>query len=777
MKKLNRTLRLVSVVGISHLLLACAQPTKPVFVSHFVDARDRPEFELITDVPGRSAQEAQEKSPANPPNEEQEAREILGTGKVIADPRPVPVLKAAPVKLAFEDAPLSQVVRTVMGDILALDYVLHPPITGTVTLNTQKAVPAHQALDLLETALQANGMGIVRDTRNIYHVGRIDALKALGGTVRQASKAGLSPGYGAIVVPLEYIGATEMANILKPMVPGDAILRVDTVRNLLVLSGTRAQAEGWLEMVRTFDVNLLEGMSVGVFPLKHVSIQEVNTALQLMAGGSAAAAAAPAAGSPRQSQAGGGQVDASGLGGASASNNAFFGALRLVPIERLNSVLVIAPRASYLEEAKRWLARLDQPGSGGAQAQLHIYQVQNGNAKHLATVLSGIFGGQQSGADVANSGVAPSLSSTTQGGQGRSAFANASTGSRMGNTGVPLGNARLGQTQSAFGNANANSEVGTSNFSAQLGNIRVMADELNNSVLIWGTLAEYERIEQALKRLDVPPTQVLIEASIVEVTLNDTLKYGLQWAFSTNDGGYQGSGSLLSGSGSGLLDAATAGFSYSIKNSAGAVRAAMNALANKTNVKVVASPSLMVLDNHTAMISVGTQQPYQAGSTYSGTDANVITSNIQYKDTGVNLQVTPSVNAGNIVTMNIAQGVTDVGAIDEATGQRSFLQREVSSRVAVRSGESIVMGGLIQENQNSGKAGIPVLHNLPVVGNLFGTTTVEGARTELIVVITPRVVRTDVDVREVTESLKAHMQGLQGLLQPVTGDPTSMEKF
>ena len=148
-------------------------------------------------------------------------------------------------------------------------------------------------------------------------------------------------------------------------------------------------------------------------------------------------------------------------------------------------------------------------------------------------------------------------------------------------------------------------------------------------------------------------------------------------------------------------------------------------------------------------------------------DGKLITSNLQYKDTGVSLEVTPSVNAGNLVTMTVNQSVTDVGAKDEVTQQRSFLQRQVSSRVAVRSGESIVMGGLIQESATKGKSGVPWLHDIPVVGNLFGSTNTDGARTELIVIITPRVVRTDVDVREVGDSLRQHMGQIAPLLQPI----------
>ena len=301
--------------------------------------------------------------------------------------------------------------------------------------------------------------------------------------------------------------------------------------------------------------------------------------------------------------------------------------------------------------------------------------------------------------------------------------------------------------------------------SANLGSIRVMADDLNNSVLVWSSKAEYAKIEATLKRLDLPQTQVLIEASIVEVTLGDDLEYGLQWAFSDNRAttGYTGSGALNGIGGSataGVLGSALTGFSYALKNPAGNVRAVLNALAQKTSVKVIASPSLMVLDNHSASIMVGTQTPIQAGTT-SNLEGTVTTTNIQYKDTGVNLMVTPSVNSGNIVTMQVDQSVTDVGEKDQVSGQRGFLQRQLSSKVAVRSGESIVMGGLIQERSSSSKSGVPILHSLPVVGNLFGATSKEGARTELLVVITPRVVRSDIDIREVSDDLRDRMKGLQ----------------
>ena len=285
--------------------------------------------------------------------------------------------------------------------------------------------------------------------------------------------------------------------------------------------------------------------------------------------------------------------------------------------------------------------------------------------------------------------------------------------------------------------------------------VRVMADRINNTLLIHATPAEYERIQTTLKRLDLQRAQILIEASIVEVTLGDDLQYGLQWTFSgTGFGGGRSGVGTLPGA------AVASAFTYTLRNSAGNITAILSALAAKSLVKVISSPSLMVLDNHTASIAVGTQQPVRTGDTVT-TGNVVISNNIQYKDTGVMLNVTPSVNAGDLVTLDIDQAVTDVGLVpDEATGQRPFLQRQINSKVAVRSGETLVLGGLIKDSDRSGKSGLPLLSSIPVVGALFGRHTQETQRTELLVILTPRVVRSDEDARALSRELRDRMKGL-----------------
>lgn len=688
-----------------------------------------------------------------------EAKLFRGDDQVMRAPAPTKPVTGAANSFKFEEAPISDVAHLVLRDILKVDYVLHQPLLGSVTMSTSGSVPADQAIHLLETALQANGLLLARDARGVYHVGKPESLRAVVSLPRQANASGpLAPGYGPLIISPRFVGASELANILRPILPADAVMRVDTVRNLLVLVGTRAQVEGWLDIANTFDVDLLKGMSVGVFPLKYATVQEVEAALQLMASaagsnaasrpgtatGAAAARTTPNPANPTGAPTGTAASRAAAAAQAVAGlpeSFPLYGAIRVLPIERMNSVIIVTPRAAYLEEARKWIERLDQPGYSAGESQLFVYRVQNGSARHLADVLNGVFGGTSATASTPTTGVAPGLTPT------------------QGSTG--LGGARTSNATATSAGPTQNRSVTAATFAS---GVRVVADEINNSVLIYGSLSEYRKIESTLKRLDIAPTQVMIEASIVEVTLNDTLKYGLQWAFSdSRSNGDTGRG-VLSTTAGGALGGALAGFSYTVTNSAGAVRAVLNALADKSLIKVISSPSLMVLDNHTASIVVGDQQPIRTSTTV--TDGGVQTNSIQYKDTGVALTVTPSVNAGNIVTMNVSQSVTDIGPVDEGvTDQRSFLQRQVTSKVAVRSGEAIVLGGLIRDNDTRSRSGVPLLQDVPVFGGLFGTTNNSGRRTELLVVITPRVVRTDVDASAVGEELRDRMAGVRRMME------------
>ena len=624
------------------------------------------------------------------------------------------------VSLNFENAPLSEVMHAIMGDILGLEYVVDQPVKGTITLRTRTPVPRDQVFSILESLLMANKVLMIRGEDNRFLITGSQQASRLSPGVSSAKGSGT--GFSTVVIPLQYISAANMAEILKPVADESAFVRVDNARNLLMLAGTGAQLDGWLDMILTFDVDLLAGMSVGMFPLENSSVEEMHDVLIGLLGKSGAAA------------------DLSHL-------------VRLIPIKRLNSILVVTPRAHYLDRVGAWVERLDAAPDSNFEKRLYVFPVQNTTATRLADLLNSIYAG--SGGSSGSSGSSNSGSNSGFGqGQGDVApgLSPEKLGSSSGTGGAGGGGMSAGISDS-FGTSTGS---GSSQF--MLEEVRVVADEENNALMIYATGKDYRKIKVALEQLDVVATQVIIEASILEVSLTDELKYGLEWTFNNSIGSdYDGVG-VLAAAAAGPA-AVVPGFSYTVTNSLGDISAVLNALAEESLINVISTPSVMVLDNHVAYIHVGDQIPVNSGTTVSSGGTTV--ENIEFKDTGVKLSVKPSVNAGGLVTMDVEQSVTDVGLIDPATGQRSFLERNIQSRVAVRSGESVVLGGLIRENATDTSSGVPFLHSLPLIGPLFGTVEKTDRRTELLVIITPRVIYNETDLREVSEEMRSQVRHME----------------
>ena len=639
------------------------------------------------------------------------------------------------VSLNFEQAPLSEVMHAILGDILKLDYVVDHPVKGEVTLRTRTPVPREQLLGVLESLLNANDILMIRGEDNRYLITGSQQATRLAPGVSNPRSTGA--GFSTMVVPLRYISAANMAEILRPVADESAFVRIDNTRNLLMLAGTRAQLDGWLEMVSTFDIDLLKGMSVGLFPLENSSVDEISDALTGLLGGAA------------------------GIPGGNVSDLAHL--VRVIPVKRLNSLLVVTPRAHYLDRIGTWIERLDTRPDSNFEKRLFVYQVQNTTASRLAQLLTNIYSGgsgrerrgESSGVSAGfiqspfgagdTGGVAPGMNQETIGDpmeEGAELALPTDGGSQM--------------FASSVGGQGAGS-------GSELGDVRVVADDENNALMVYATGKQYKIITAALERLDIVATQVLIEASILEVTLNDDLRYGLEWTFKNSVGDdYDGLGTLARSAGGPA--ASVPGFSYTVTNSVGDISAVLNALSEESLLNVISTPSVMVLDNHTAYIHVGDQVPIKKGEAI--TDGGTSVEQFEYRDTGVKLTVTPSVNAGGLVTMAVAQSVTDVGTIDDATGQRRFLERNIVSRVAVRSNESVVLGGLIRENASSGSSGVPILHKIPVVGALFGTVQESDTRTELLVIITPRALFNETELREVSREMRLQIRNMELIETP-----------
>ena len=615
------------------------------------------------------------------------------------------------ISLSFERASIREVVKVVLGDILKVNYTVEPGVDGEVTINTSRPIPKDSLIATLESLLQVHGAVLYKDPQGTYRVAPRSAMKGRG-FVPETGKT-LPAGYGIKIVPLRFIPAAEMQKILEPLANPDAFVRVDTNRNLLVLAGTSAELHNLLQTIHTFDVDVLQGMSVGLFKIHNVEAEVVAKNLDALFGES--------------------------------GNSPMAGMIKIMPIEHLNSLMIISPSPEYLKSMKDWVDRFDKVKATEGQ-QLYVYHVQNGDAKHLAEILSQIFMGKSShkGKSKKTSSLAPGLKAAT-------------VGKNLPNGVNP---ATIKKAKTMLGSSDGMSIT-------QNEDTRIVADEANNSLMIMATQAVYKQILQSLKKIDIPPMQVLVEASIMEVRLTKNMQYGLQWYFKNgikngkllgDSGPFVGGGGLDADSTPGLTPS-VAGFSYTIANATQQVLSTLNLLAKNSQLKVLSSPSILVLDNQSAEIRVGDQQPIFTGkSTTNGTTSTIQT--IQYKDTGVSLKVTPRINSNGMITLDLNQEVTDVGEIDAATGQRSFLQRNIKSNIAVKSGETVVLGGLIRDNSTKSKQGVPGLYKLPVIGQLFGGTKKQGTRTELLVLITPRAIKNPKDLYKTGEELRNKMKRL-----------------
>ena len=664
---------------------------------------------------------------------------------------------AGTYSLNFDEADLGEVAKVILGDILGQNYVLSPKVAGKVTLQTTEPLTKEELLPTLEMVLRMNNAALVKDGR-IYHIE--PAAEALYTSGISSSRSG----YQTRVIPVRNVSVQDIADIIKPLVHEKTILNVDGARNILVASGTADEIARVIDMVDTFDIDVLRGRSFGVFPLAHVDPETMIDELE-------------------------GIFNQKGK----TDESEFF---QFMPVERLNAVLAITHQSQYLQDIESWVARLDKANtaSGGG---VNVYKVQHADAEELANTLNEIFTGAAKKDKSAK--VAPGKKASTMTNKEP-----ASTGTMptmpTGNLGSfalnqPDENSSAGDAQSENPGAFAvdqrvekSSASGKANGEAKVANVddvRIIADKANNAVVIVATPRSYQTILPVIQQLDILPLQVLIDATVVSVKLTDKLQYGIEWflrqgdtAIGSNLGGEGGFSGIDIGNMAiaGAKAFGTGGLSL-VQNS-NEVKAVLHAEASKGNVDVISSPSLMVLNNQEAKINVGQQVPISTGSssvplsggTAGGTFAQSNT--IQYKDTGVTLEVTPRVNANGMVIMNIKQIVSSVVQISPVGRTQTQDQtptidkKEIESSVAVLDGETITLGGLIDEQNTENKNGIPWLYQLPLIGPLFGSTSFDKTKNELVVLITPRVVKSKQNSRQVTDEFKRKLTGIyQGVSQ------------
>ena len=614
------------------------------------------------------------------------------------------------IVLNFEGESLQSVVHTILGEVLQETFVIGPGVSGQVTFSTSKPVSRDQLMPILELLLRWNGAAMVY-TEGRYHI--LPVAEAIrGNLVPVLSRKAQAMGYEVRVVPLKYIGALEMAKILEPYVREGAMVRVDPGRSMLFLAGTQEELKNYQHTIDIFDVDWLAGMSVGIYPLETVDVESITSELSTIFG--------------------------------TESESPLAGMFRFVPLERLASVMVITPQKAYLDKAAKWIETLDR-GAAGSGVQLYVYRVKNLEAQILADYLTILFGGETSAPrrDSSIGTLAPGLQAVE-----RSSISDFNA------------NRQNANTRGIDNNRSTGSVVST-----EEGDIRITSVLETNSLLIQATQAQYSSIQAAIERIDQEPLQVLIESQVLDVELNEDLAFGVNWFLTNNPdlipegagnpyGRYIDTVEFGSGGESGFNLLGT--ISSPIEAGSAFVQATIAALDSVTDVRSIAAPSLLVRNNATATITVGTQVPVQSSSISTGIGNNVVSS-AQYVSTGVTLTVTPRINPGGLVYMDITQDVSRPGPRDpdvSTSGNPPINNKTVQSQVAVQSGETIFLGGLISEQSSKGSTGVPYLSRIPGIGPLFGSKTKNTFRSETIVMITPTVIENASDLREVSDDIK-----------------------
>lgn len=649
-------------------------------------------------------------------------------------------LRGDGVEMNFEGADVQTVAKTLLGDILHLNFVVDPRVQGSVTLASAGPIPRKDVLPAFESVLRMSNAAVVRSGDLVKIVPMPEA-----GAGAISIGAG-EPGFGVSLVPLRYTSASTVAKTAESFLSRAGAIRVVQSRNLLLIQGTTAERQAALDVVATFDVEWLQNQSVGVYPLKSTSPETMIGELERVF-----------------------ETSDGGLGQ---------GVIRFQPISRMNAVMVVTKNPKLLAQTTQWVRRLDRSDTTGTT--LRTFRLKNGKATEVAKILNDIFGQKSGSGDSATKQLAPGVdgaqarmdaldrSSSSLSGANGNGITNASTSSDGRNAGTI---AAAFESFAGRKNADADSS-GNSSGNIQRGtfqNLRITADAANNSIVVYSNKEDYRVVERALRDIDRPQMQVAIDATVAEVTLTDELQFGVQAFLTSKDVGLgknKGAVSLLSAgqdvAQAALLQRVAPGLNL-LLGSETQPRLILNALSGVTDVKVLSSPSIVALDNQPALLQVGDEVPITTSSAaVLSNAATPIVNTITMRNTGVILKVLPRVHANGTVQLEVDQEISNIVNADKETLTPTIAQRRVHSTVSVTSGQTVLLAGLISERSQKTQSGIPGLREIKFLGDVFGNTSSTKTRSEIIIFIRTQLIRNGVDASAVTEEFRDRLQSMRG---------------
>jgi general secretion pathway protein D len=599
----------------------------------------------------------------------------------------------------FHDADVSQVAEEILGSTLGLTYTVDPGITGKISFRIDRKLTRTQLLEAFEAALAANDVVMVRQGDSISLMPRAKAKGAAG--LRTANERGGRAGYEVVAVPLSWALPSEVAKALEAVGSSGIVVYQSDKQGLLMLGGDGREIDAALQTVRVFDHSGLEGSHIRWFELEKAPAMTVAGDLEKV-------------------------MQTSGVSGVS-----------IIPLKRLNGIFVLGHTPEAIEATGEWIKRLDEPSKDQGPT-LWVYHPRNVAAESLGQTLNGAVAGR---AATPTPGMAMGGAGLSLPGMQGGGF----TAAPAPQPPPPPAAAGMGSNSQTF-------------FSAEDDPVRISVDKDSNTLLISASPAKWLQVQKILAEIDRPPRQILIEASILEVTLNDNFAFGVDFSV-------MGANSKLSVMSSGNSNGGVTpsfpglGVSYIDKT----IAAAISALKAKTNVEVVSAPKIMTLDNHAAHLQVGDQVPVVTQSAQQTTSPNApIVVSTDYRSTGVLLSVTPRITGDDNIVLDVTQEVsaaasTTSSGIDSPT----ISQRHMESSLILHDGGTVALGGLITSTRTKGSTGVPWLKDIPVAGKLFTNENKSLSRTELIVLLSAAVIRDQDSSDRVLDNLIADMHDIQ----------------
>ena len=614
----------------------------------------------------------------------------------------------------FNGAPLAEVVRAILSDALGLNYSSSADLSGRVTISSARAVGRDELLGILEAVLAGEGYALEKAAEG-YRI----APSGLGASVVDGTTT--QPGFGISIVPLRYVSADTMSQILSGFVVASDDLRVAFAQNAVVVRGPSRQRADAVKAILSFDADWMADQSVAIFELRRGRPAAVVAELN--------------------------RIFASEEEGVAA------GAIEFRPIERLRSVLALSSNPKLLQRAQRFVRRLDI-ANPSVEDNVFVYRARYRDAQELAAVVSRVFGSAPDASlrtedTVATDDAVDALSDPDGALDGTPSAL--SLDQRFDDATALIDGTSVGTATSVI-------DLTTRPTSDEASAIKISADVSNNAVVVYADGETYQKILATLRELDAAPAQVVVNVTIAEVRLTDQLEFGVQYFVKSGSLGLEddiGSASLFTDVAN-TLQKQIPGFNFVVGANANpdVIISALDAI---TDVEVLSSPSLVVVENETASLQVGDTVPVTVRQAQSVQDVDApVVNQVEFRDTGIILAVTPRIGENDAVTMKITQEISSV-ASDANSLTPTFSKRRVNSAISVQSGQTVLLAGLISADRTKGRSGVPVLKDIPKVGNLFANTERSERRTELVVLITPSVIRTGEDAQSVAEDLRSRM--------------------